>query len=106
MSGPAVRLPVWRRDRSWRARAACLDADPDLFFPPQGDAARRAVAAAREICAACPVRAACRSTRSITRSRTACGAASRRRSGAARGAAGQRRRPGETVGGQAGTSIR
>ena len=37
--------------------AACVGADPDLFFPEPGDtfAERRAKA----ICAACPVRAAC-----------------------------------------------
>ena len=37
--------------------AACLGADPALFFPDQGDAVAEALAVA--ICAACPVRAAC-----------------------------------------------
>ena len=37
--------------------AACADADPDLFFPEPGDEA--AEAAARAICASCPVRPAC-----------------------------------------------
>ena len=37
--------------------AACTNADPDLFFPEDGDelSARRA----KRICGACPVRAAC-----------------------------------------------
>jgi WhiB family transcriptional regulator, redox-sensing transcriptional regulator len=39
----------------WRSRAACKTADPDLFFPEIGGNA----AAARAICAACPVAAEC-----------------------------------------------
>jgi WhiB family transcriptional regulator, redox-sensing transcriptional regulator len=39
----------------WRGRAACLGADPDLFFPQRGESAEPA----REICARCPVREAC-----------------------------------------------
>ena len=47
----------------WRARAACRGTpDPDLFFPPvtTGPAAARQVAAAKAICAHCPVQAQCR----------------------------------------------
>lgn len=39
----------------WRARAACRDTDPDVFFPPGG----RAVGRALLICAGCPVREPC-----------------------------------------------
>ena len=41
--------------RHWRDQAACLGADPDLFFPQRGESAEPA----REICARCPVREAC-----------------------------------------------
>jgi Transcription factor WhiB len=37
--------------------AACLGVDPDLFFPGKDD--HETVAAAKAICAMCPVRAAC-----------------------------------------------
>jgi hypothetical protein len=37
--------------------AACLGADPDLFFPEKDD--HTTIAAAQAICAGCPVRAAC-----------------------------------------------
>jgi WhiB family redox-sensing transcriptional regulator len=40
----------------WRARAACRDADPELFFPIRSGAD---ISAAVAICAACPVRAEC-----------------------------------------------
>ncbi len=44
----------------WRERAACRDADPELFFPISevGPGARQ-VAAAKAVCARCPVRAQC-----------------------------------------------
>jgi WhiB family redox-sensing transcriptional regulator len=41
--------------RKWAARALCVGADPEAFFPP-GDAP---AAEARAICAACPVRGQC-----------------------------------------------
>ncbi|POM24090.1 Transcriptional regulator WhiB [Actinomadura rubteroloni] len=41
----------------WHERARCRDADPDLFFALAGQ--RTAIAEAKQICAACPVRAAC-----------------------------------------------
>ena len=39
----------------WRARGACLDIEPDLFFPDPSEPATQARAA----CAACAVRAEC-----------------------------------------------
>ncbi|MGH8904598.1 MAG: WhiB family transcriptional regulator [Egibacteraceae bacterium] len=48
---------------SWRDKAACLGADPDLFFPvgTTGPAAEQADWA-KAICADCPVRDACLDT--------------------------------------------
>lgn len=44
----------------WRRDAACRDEEPELFFPPgRNDTARAQIEAAKSICAACPVRAAC-----------------------------------------------
>nr|WP_258165224.1 MULTISPECIES: WhiB family transcriptional regulator [Protofrankia] len=42
-------------------RRPCWDADPELFFPAgeTGPAVAAQVTAARAVCAACPVRAAC-----------------------------------------------
>jgi len=40
---------------AWRAQAACRGTDPALFYDPHP----AAVAAAKTICAACPVRVAC-----------------------------------------------
>ena len=44
----------------WRHRAACLDEDPDLFFPvgTSGPAAEQ-TDEAKIVCLICPVRAAC-----------------------------------------------
>ncbi len=44
----------------FRHRAACRDADPELFFPI-GDSgpARRQVAAAKAVCGSCPVTVEC-----------------------------------------------
>lgn len=39
----------------WQDEAACLDADPALFFPPPG----RNATAAKKICTECPVRVEC-----------------------------------------------
>ena len=39
----------------WTAAAACLDADPALFFPGRGGRATRA----KRICAGCMVRVEC-----------------------------------------------
>lgn len=44
-----------RGDTAWKARGACLGADPALFFP-----AREGVPAdVAELCAGCPVRTEC-----------------------------------------------
>lgn len=43
---------------TWRRDAACLDEDPELFFA--GDDA--SVAAAKQVCARCPVRSECLET--------------------------------------------
>ncbi len=43
----------------WIARAACAHADPADFYPPTGAGNRAATAAARAICAECPVKAPC-----------------------------------------------
>lgn len=42
---------------SWRREAACLDHDPDEFFPRRGD--NLAVRAAKKVCAGCPVSDEC-----------------------------------------------
>jgi WhiB family transcriptional regulator, redox-sensing transcriptional regulator len=41
----------------WHRAAACADADPNLFHPATNDLL--AVAAAKRVCRACPVRGAC-----------------------------------------------
>lgn len=45
----------------WRARAGCVDVDPELFFPvgESGCAVEAQVAAAKTVCARCPVRSEC-----------------------------------------------
>lgn len=44
----------------WWSRAACLTAEPDLFFPISlTGPARLQVAAAKAVCAGCPVKAQC-----------------------------------------------
>ncbi len=50
LSGPA----------DWRSRAACRDADPDLFFP-EGTAgpALQTAERAKRLCGTCPVQARC-----------------------------------------------
>ena len=50
-------------DEPWKAQGACNDADPDLFFHPEGErgqAKRERIAAAKAVCAECPVLAICR----------------------------------------------
>lgn len=46
---------------AWMARATCLGMDPDLFFPVGsiGAAAAADHAAAKRVCATCPVRRPC-----------------------------------------------
>lgn len=44
----------------WRAASACLNTDPDVFFPVAvGSAASKQVARALRICAGCTVRQQC-----------------------------------------------
>lgn len=47
--------------RDWRARTACRDVDGELFFPAaeSGPELERAEAAAKRVCAGCPVRSEC-----------------------------------------------
>ena len=49
--------PLLAAGRNWRARAACKDADPDLFFPMPGD--EGAERQAKAVCAGCRVRPEC-----------------------------------------------
>jgi WhiB family transcriptional regulator, redox-sensing transcriptional regulator len=45
----------------WRDLAACRTVDPELFFPSTGaDSAATQIEEAKRVCAACPVREACR----------------------------------------------
>jgi WhiB family transcriptional regulator, redox-sensing transcriptional regulator len=44
-----------RTEDSWRTQAACLDADPEIFFPPDGSNGREAI----KVCATCPVSEQC-----------------------------------------------
>lgn len=44
----------------WQHQAACLDEDPELFFPiGTGDPARHQAEQAKEVCSRCPVRVQC-----------------------------------------------
>ncbi len=45
---------------SWASQAACLDSDPDLFFPiASSGPALHQIAQAKAICASCQVRGEC-----------------------------------------------
>ncbi|WP_428504707.1 WhiB family transcriptional regulator [Pseudonocardia sp.] len=52
---------IARPDPTWRERAACRDAEPDLFFPEPdfGPAYDAQVEQAKAVCAGCAVRAEC-----------------------------------------------
>ena len=58
------RLPGPQADRwEWQYEGACRDADPDLFFHPEGErgaARRRRAEAAKEYGERCPVLETCR----------------------------------------------
>jgi len=45
----------------WRAQAACVGEDPELFFPvvEEGPLCEDQIAAAKAVCGRCPVRDAC-----------------------------------------------
>ena len=64
---PGAVAPAVRRwldaEAAWQLRGACRRADPDLFFHPDGERGEaRDVrdAAAKQICATCPVLQQCR----------------------------------------------
>ncbi len=48
---------MWEPDEEWRDDAACAGSDNDAFFPIGED--EEAAAAAKAVCAVCPVREAC-----------------------------------------------
>jgi WhiB family redox-sensing transcriptional regulator len=52
----AIALFRPRGDTSWMERGACTNADPDLFFPHEGQSTAKA---ARKFCGGCPVAAEC-----------------------------------------------
>jgi WhiB family transcriptional regulator, redox-sensing transcriptional regulator len=49
----STRTPLWHLD------AACVGADPEIFYPLDLGQDSAGVAAAKRICAGCPVRAQC-----------------------------------------------
>jgi WhiB family redox-sensing transcriptional regulator len=52
-------LPVGHSS-NWRHEAACLEQNPELFFPTgESESAQRQVLKAKQICHDCPVRNAC-----------------------------------------------
>ena len=56
---PAPQLEVWQ----WQLSGACRRYDPSLFFHPEGERGPRRAnreAAAKAVCATCPVLLACR----------------------------------------------
>jgi WhiB family redox-sensing transcriptional regulator len=56
-----MRRLTWQQE-DWRSRGACLNADPDVFFPISvAGASATQVRMARAICAGCPVRSDCTS---------------------------------------------
>ncbi|GIG54779.1 WhiB family transcriptional regulator [Demequina activiva] len=59
-----AKLPAPTQDQwEWQYEGACRDADPDLFFHPEGErgsARRRRAEAAKEYCERCPVLDTCR----------------------------------------------
>jgi WhiB family transcriptional regulator, redox-sensing transcriptional regulator len=44
---------------NWRSSAACLSADPDLFFPLSSSGPAEQIARAKAVCARCQVRSEC-----------------------------------------------
>lgn len=47
------------RDTLWHLDAGCTGTDPEVFFPLDLDPASHGVAAAKQVCARCPVQAEC-----------------------------------------------
>lgn len=57
---PAGRAALAWDERGWRRHAACRGEDPELFFPVGSPGpVLEQIAAAKALCAKCPVRAAC-----------------------------------------------
>jgi WhiB family redox-sensing transcriptional regulator len=54
IGGPEYQLDL--KELEWQLRAACLHADPNLFFPEQGGRTTKA----KQICGSCVVRDECR----------------------------------------------
>lgn len=57
---PGPVMDLWE----WQYQGACREADPTLFFHPEGErgsARRRRADSAKAVCATCPVMDACRS---------------------------------------------
>jgi WhiB family redox-sensing transcriptional regulator len=52
-----IEFRVWTRRPDWLDHRACADVDTALFFPGRGD--NLATAAAKAVCAGCPVAAEC-----------------------------------------------
>lgn len=53
-------MPTGARDGDWQEAAACVRADPDLFFPNSpGGLSFSQITRAKVVCAACPVRREC-----------------------------------------------
>ena len=63
---------------SWQERALCAQTDPEAFFPEKGGSTREA----KKVCLSCDVRRSAWSTRSVTMSGSASGAACPSASGA------------------------
>ncbi|WP_297080919.1 WhiB family transcriptional regulator [uncultured Demequina sp.] len=59
-----AKLPAPTQDQwEWQYEGACREADPDLFFHPEGErgaARRRRAEAAKKYCESCPVLDTCR----------------------------------------------
>lgn len=49
----------WIAGDGWRYAAACLDVDPEIFYPVDERPDSPTVAAAKRVCAGCPVRKVC-----------------------------------------------
>lgn len=48
-------MPITQQDLSWQAKAACLEVEPEIFFPERGGSSK----AARSVCSRCEVRVQC-----------------------------------------------
>lgn len=58
LAGSVRKKAIW--GEGWRAHAACRQEDPELFFPiGVTGAALGQIAAAKAVCAGCPVQEAC-----------------------------------------------